>query len=149
MTDKNALIELVNTLANQEQNLEASAPGFTDIDLSAFVENPENIVVGNSDGVALFAMVHDNPPTYEGHYLFNKETTGHDALELAREMLRAAFTKRGVEVIVGSVPLENKAVRAFTHALGFTPVGESVDTLGRSCVTYRMERKQWEVSSEA
>lgn len=144
MSDKDSLIELVNQLVNQPQNLEAMAPGYTDVDLTGFVENPNNLVIGNEMGVGLFALLPNADHVYEGHYLFDRETHGKTALELSRKILDIAFTKYPVKAIVGLTPVDNKAARAHSHALGFAPIGDSVDTIGRSCVVVRMEREQWD-----
>lgn len=134
-------IDLLNTVANSPEVLLASAPGYALIELAAFFDNPRNLMVGNAKGVVLFGF--QRPGVYDMHYLFTDKMRGPDALRAAKDAIRQLFTYRDVHAIVGATPRDNRAARAMNRALGGRPAGESVDSLGRSCVTYILERETW------
>lgn len=132
---------LLNLVANQPEVLMATAPGYLRVDLTPFFDNPENLMVGTSAGVVLFAL--KDPGIYEMHYLFTSRLRGPDALRAIKDAIRQLFTYREACAIVGSTPRENRAARAMNRALGGRPVGESVDSLGRNCIIYILERATW------
>lgn len=134
-------IALLNDLANEPANL--AALGYEWVDLSGFFDRPTNLAIGDENGVGLFAE--REPGVYEGHYLF--KVRGPDALRHARNIIDQLFTLHEASAIVGEVPESNQAARHLTRALGFTPVGASVNSEGRSCVTYILERSKWAESS--
>lgn len=143
-----ARIELLNRLANQPGIIEALAPGYRDIDLSAFFDKPGNIMLGDANGVALLAEL--EPGVYEVHYLFPSRTypDQQPIIEVCRGFLREMFTQRGATAIVGDTPVDNYAARAMSRALGATPQGSSVSSTGRPCVKYVLERHTWAILSE-
>jgi hypothetical protein len=131
----------LNEIANSPEVLRYVAPGYASVDMSGFFESPGNVMVSANGGCVLFADRGEG--VYEGHYLLTYALRGAKAMRFLRAALDFAFTVRGASAIVGDTPLDNRAARAVTRALGFLPVGERVDTSGRYCVSYRMERSRW------
>lgn len=119
------------------------APGFDRVDMSAFFERPGNFMLGDADGIALFGLI--SPGVYEGHYLF----PGRASIDKCRQFMSTVFIDHYADAIVGHVPVENRAARTMTRALGFTRQGTSVSFTGRSCVDYVLERRKWETLSAA
>lgn len=136
--------ELLNRLANEPAML--AQLGYDHLDLSGFFDRPDNVALGDANGVALFG--HMGGGIYEGHYLFPRHCRGKDALARARCFLDTIFTLHGARLIVGATPAENLSARIFSRALGFTRQGTSVEN-GRSCVLFHMERDQWATLSAA
>lgn len=137
--------ELLNWVANRPEVLAGAAPGYEGLDLSAFFDDPRNMMFGDEKGVILFQWC--APGVYEIHYLFTALLRGAAALRVIRAALRVMFTYRDATAIVGATPRENRAARAINRALGARPTGVSVDSQGRDCITYALERSTWAISS--
>lgn len=132
---------LLNYVANQPEVLRGIAPGFEEIDLSAFFDNPANQMFGNEHGVAIFAHLGDG--IYEGHYLFTSTATPQEIVRCCKTAFRELFTKHGAHAINGPTPRGNFMARAMNRALGFVPAGPCVDTARRDCIKYILERDKW------
>lgn len=138
-------LELLNAICNRPEMLEALAPGFDSVDMSAFFDRPGNVFLGDADGAAIFAEKPNEPGVFEGHYLLVPGRPGN--ADLARSFLRTMFTEHGASAIWGFTPKENAGARALSRLLGFAPRGTSLLPSGRSCVIYVLERTRWETSS--
>lgn len=141
-TLKSSQADVLNRIANDPAVLEQMRLQW--VDLSGFYLRPKNVALGGESGVALFG--YRGRGVYEGHYLFPPAVRGKEALAQCRAFLHTMFTNYRASLIIGEVPIENRAARHFTNALGFTRQGVSV-IQGRSCVVYHMERATWEVLS--
>ncbi len=137
-------IVFLNALANRPGIIEALAPGYRDIDLSAFFDREGNVMLGDEHGVMLFAKL--MPDVYEAHYLMPSRTDNQRIIEICRGFLKAMFTEQGAQTIIVEVPVENLPARSMTRALGFMPDGSSVSASGRQCMSYKLERRQWAIS---
>lgn len=138
---------LLNFVANQPDVLAKLAPGYSGVDLGKTLRNPGAVIFGDEDGVLLFAYLGDG--VYEGHYLLTDSLTPRQKMARCRAALKELFTTHAAWAINGATPRGNLAARAVNRALGFRPVGSTHDTLGRSCIKYRLERSQWEALSAA
>ena len=137
--------DILNYVVNQPEVLRNVAPGFDSVDISAFLEKPRNVMLGDEHGVLIFGYIGED--VYEMHYLFTSAVRGRDALHFTRAALKYMFTCASAIAIVGQTPRDNRAARVMNRALGARPIGESVDTSGRPCINYMLERKTWAVSS--
>lgn len=131
----------LNAIANHRDVKYFVMPGDTRVDLSAFLEDPRNVVCGDQRGVAIFEYLGQGH--YRGHYLFTPAVHGHELLEIGRKALKTLFTVHGARAIHGSTPRDNRAARIVNRALGFTLVGTSVDPAGRPCNDYKLDRETW------
>lgn len=134
-------LELLNAVANTPEVLAGAAPGYADLDLSAFLDAANSAMIGSRKGLVLFAEV--SPCYYEMHYLLTNQLKGRERLQLIKDAIWQVFTYRECYVIVGATPRENRAARAINRALGGLPIGAKVDTLGRDCIIYKLERVKW------
>jgi RimJ/RimL family protein N-acetyltransferase len=133
--------DLLNRVINQPEVLHALAPGYLTIDLTGFFDAPGNLMLGDDRGVVLFAYCGDG--TYEMHYALTSSLRGKAALQAIRTAIGALFTYRDAHAIVGSTPRDNRAARVINRALGGRPYGVSVDSMGRDCIDYVLERATW------
>lgn len=132
-------------LCNAPDILPTLAPGYDWVDLSAFFDNPKNIMLGDDDGAAIFAHLDSSPGEYEGHYLLHPGRFYN--VQLCRSFLETMFTEHAAQAIWGHTPSEQRAARALSRLLGFAPRGTSLLPSGRPCVIYVLERTQWVKSS--
>lgn len=140
-------IALLNMVANQPEILPEVAPGYAEVNLAPFFDNPRNIMIGDERGLLLFG--HLGNDEYEIHYLLTCHLRGPRALFAIKKALSYMFTYRNASAIRGSTPRENRAARAMNRALGARPIGESTDSAGRACINYLLERATWAISSAA
>jgi hypothetical protein len=142
-------IQLLNWVANAPEVLKNVAPGYARVDLTAFFDNPKNVMLGDQRGLVLFIWhgADDLGEIYHMHYMFTEALRGRDALIATKKAIATLFTQTNTYAIVGSTPRENRAARAMNRALGARPVGVSIDGRGRPCIDYKLERKQWAISS--
>lgn len=113
------------------------------IRMAAFYNNPRNIALKCPVGCMLF--VHEGDDVFTGHFMFIPGHHGKLIKGFAQEMLDEMFTCRGARAIRGYIPRENRAARVMASALGFTQTSQdTVDAMGRSCVTYEMSKELWE-----
>lgn len=132
---------LLNRVANQPEVLAGIAPGYLAIDLAAFFDGPGNVMAGDERGVVLFVFQGDG--AYDMHYLFTSSMRGAAALRLIRSSISDLFTYYHAHAITGQTPRDNRAARAINRALGGRPFGVSVDSQGRDCINYVLERATW------
>ena len=135
----------LNWMVNQPDVLRAMAPHWDRVDMRAFFLRPGNVMLGDVAGAALFGYLGND--RYEGHYLFPQATRPKHVIGRCRDFISTMFTEYGAQAIEGHVPVEQRASRALTRALGFTPLGPFVSPSGRSCVKYVLERSAWVISS--
>lgn len=145
--DHAADAELLNLVANQPEVLAGTAPGYLAVDLVGFFDRPGNVMLGDARGVMLFGYQGDG--VYDMHYLLTSSLRGKNALLTIREAIGALFTYHNAHAIVGATPRDNRAARAMNRALGGRPYGVSVDSQGRDCINYVLERATWAISSAA
>jgi hypothetical protein len=93
-----------------------------------------------TDGDGCVVFVDSGDGRFEVHYL------GRVTMRAMRAALAEVFTSRGVRAIFGATPREFRAARMFNRALGCKPVGSSVDSAGRDCIDYTLERDAWVTS---
>jgi hypothetical protein len=140
MTDPDD-IELLNRVAAQPEVLAQVAPGYLSLDLTAFFDNPANIMLGDERGIVLFVALGNG--VYGMHYLLTRSLRGPAALRAIKSAISDVFTYHGAHAITGATPRENRAARAVNRALGGHPIGVSEDSLGRPCINYMLERATW------
>lgn len=131
----------LNTLANLPSIRDKVAPGHRDIDLTTFFDHPDNVALGDQDGVVLFG--HHGAGVYEMHYLMGPDVRGRAALTRLRAALKTMFTEHGATAIVGDTPDAFLSARVINRALGGVPTARTTDDLGRPCTTYKLERQTW------
>lgn len=132
-------VALVNHIANCDRVRAQIAPPGAPLDFREIVSAPENLtMILTSDDAALF-MRTARPDQWEGHFLFGR-LRGRAAKAAAQRACRLLFDVFPALAITGEVPVANRAARVMARAIGCTPVGTSVDRLGRSCILYSMER---------
>ena len=132
---------LLNRIANQPEVLAGIAPGYLAIDIAAFLDKPSNLMLGDERGVVLFSFLGDS--TYQMDYLLTSSLRGPDALRAIKRAIAALFTHRQAHAIIGQTPRDNRPARAMNRALGGRPYGVSVDSQGRHCIDYVLERATW------
>lgn len=136
----------LNGCANDPRVLPRVAPGHAAIDLAWVLHTGGHVFfIRDEEGTSNAALFVPEPGAegvYEGHYLF-PTLRGKSAKRFATHVIGSVFDNVGAGAIIGRVPIEHRASRAMSRALGFAPAGHSVDPYGRPCVTYRMERGLW------
>lgn len=132
---------VLNLVANQPEVLVQIAPGYLAVDLAPFFDKPGNLMLGDERGVVLFSFRGDS--TYRMDYLLTNSLRGPAALRAIKTAIRALFTYREAYAITGQTPRDNRPARAMNRALGGRPYGVSVDSQGRHCIDYVLERARW------
>ena len=132
----------LNALANRPDIAYQLAPLYTDLDLSAVFENPANVVVFEGAGAMIFAAIPDRAGWYDTHYLFPR-SGGAANLEAARKCVQTMFDVHDAAVLCGNTPRSNVAARIISRMLGARPVSAGVDSQGRDCLFYVLERIRW------
>lgn len=91
------------------------------VDPVEWIANPTNIVLTNDAGdLAIFEIGVKN--IYTGHYFF--KSRGREALNAGRDFLDELFnTCYNIPILMGLVPLHNRAARWLSRQLGFTSYG--------------------------
>lgn len=136
---------LLHRVINRPEVLAGGAPGYTRVDLTGFGDVPGNIVFGNEWGLILFRFLGDGQ--YEMHYCLTNSLGGAGRVRLIREAVTHVFTENGAHAIVGATPRINRPARMVNRALGGRPYGVCVDSQGRDCIQYVLERNTWATSS--
>lgn len=148
-TLRRAQLARCNELVNMPEINAALAPQYRALDLAKFFENPDNICILKARGAMLFATVPDGPPGfYDTHYLFPRQGAAIN-LTAARACVSEMFDRHGARVLCGNTPRENRAARYINRALGSVPMGEGIDSQGRPCIFYVLERATWATLSGA
>ena len=112
------------------------------IRMAAFYNRPRNVAFKCPIGCMLFAYEGDD--VFIGHFMFIPGHHGKLIKGYAQGMLDEMFTSQGAHVIRGYIPRENRAARVMASALGFTQISQdTVDAMGRPCVTYEMSKELW------
>ena len=137
----NENIALLNRIVNQPEVLQGVAPGYLSLDLSSFFDKPGNLMVGDERGVVLFSLIGDG--WYRMDYLFTSSMRGPGALRVIKDAIASLFTQREAYAITGQTPRDNHPARAMNRALGGRPSGVSIDSQGRHCIDYVLERATW------
>jgi hypothetical protein len=94
-----------------------------DIDPAKWLADPANIALENEHGdIALFEYGLVRHKIYSGHYYF--KSRGKQALQSARDFLDELFNScYNISILIGLIPIKNKAARWITRRLGFTSYG--------------------------
>lgn len=109
-----------------------------------WVLDKANIALINDKGdVALFQLL--RPEVYYGHYFFFSR--GREAVNVAKDFLREAFTEHPVKVIQGLTPLVNLGARWMNRQLGFKSQGVT-PTIADTCEIVIMTKQDWETLYE-
>lgn len=104
----------------------APAIGFLSKDTADPIEwlaDPVNIALENEQGdLALFEYGLPQKKIYSGHYFF--KSRGKQAIVTARAFLDELFNScYNIHVLMGLVPIENRAARWMSRRIGFTSHG--------------------------
>lgn len=93
------------------------------VDPIDWLANPTNIVLENELGdMCLFEYAFTDKTVYSGHYFF--KSRGRQAIVSSRNFLDELFNSGyNVNVLLGMVPLTNKAARWITRQIGFKSYG--------------------------
>lgn len=93
------------------------------VDPVEWLANPTNIALENEYGdIALFEYGLPHRQIYSGHYIF--KSRGRQAIDRARDFLDEIFnTCYNICIMIGLVPIENRAARWLTRQVGFTSYG--------------------------
>lgn len=138
----------LNRLANHPSILPKLAPGYEWCTLEKLYRHPGTVIVGDNLGVIVMTDA-DNVGIITWHWLLTPCVRGAKALALGRVALSKAFANPEIRAICGTTPRSNRAARLMNRALGARPIGYTTDTAGRDCITYLLERAQWEALSGA
>lgn len=93
------------------------------VDPKEWLANPTNIALENEYGdIALFEYGLPNKQIYSGHYYF--KSRGRQAIQSARDFLDELFNScYNISIVLGLIPIQNRAARWITRQLGFTSYG--------------------------
>jgi hypothetical protein len=91
---------------------------FAKVDVGAWVENKNNILLQDGDDVCFFTF--EYPGVYTGHYFFKSK--GRDVLQKGVEFLRWMF-ENYAKAIRGETPIENRPARLMNRKVGFKSYG--------------------------
>lgn len=146
--DKAEQKQLLNSVMNAPDVLPFVAPGFMVVDGSAFLDQPGCYIFGDDRGLVLFKKVDEGHEGFEGgvyemHYLLTYRMRGAAGMRRIREAIADLFTKVDACAITGATPRDNFSARAVNRALGGRPCGTTIDSLGRDCIIYILERATW------
>lgn len=144
--------ERLNRLVNHPDVAQHLAPLYSNLDVSGFFKRPENICIFKGHGAMLFGAIPAEATGragwYDVHYIFPRHK-GPENLEAARACVHEMFAKHGARVLCGNTPRDNRAARLINRALGSVPMGEGIDSQGRPCIFYVLERATWATLSGA
>jgi hypothetical protein len=138
-------IKVLEHVMNCPEVLPNIAPGMESVTAGEFFDRQGNIMFGDEAGVCLFMRVADG--LVEGHYLLTNELRGAARIARVRDCISQLFTNHDAWAIQGNTPRDMLHARCMNRALGFRPVGASVDADGRDCIKYILERSLWAQSS--
>lgn len=131
--------ERLNALANHPAvRPTCGGDGRSPIDLSAFVADPKNHVLGWEHGAFLFQW--SAPETYEVHMMVLPEGRGREAYRMAREGIDY-ITAAGAERLWARVGRDMTALRHYTAQAGFERCGTDILDIGFGPVSYDLY--QW------
>jgi len=110
----------INPILNDSSVFEAiKLPGMKpDIDMSAIVSNPLNVLLVSEGGGIIFAQA--EPGIYDVHTSFLENHRGRHAIRASREAYRWMFTHTDCMILQTRVPAFNKAAEAFCKMVGAT-----------------------------
>lgn len=113
-----------------------------DADPIEWLSNPVNIALENEHGdVALFEYAFPGKTIYSGHYYF--KSRGRQAIRSARDFLDELFNScYNISILMGLVPLTNKASRWITRQIGFVSYGTD-EIHGQSYELFIMTKKEF------
>lgn len=100
----------------------------------------------SSNGFALFRYL-GRGGLYDAHLICRPKITR--PIDIGRAGVALMFTHWRANAISALVPRANRASRVALRAIGGTPIGDSVDNLGRPCIAYVLRRGTWGRSSAA
>lgn len=106
-----------------------------------WLANSNNIAL--TDGLKNFSLFEfELDGIYTGHYFFGN-ARGREALAIAKEMVREAFSNHPIKVIRGLTPLEKLGARWLSRQTGFTSHGVVQTTTG-PCELFILSKDEWE-----
>lgn len=85
------------------------------------------MLIGDHGGFFLEPIV---PSVLEAHMFFEEGHRGRNVIAQAKEGLAIAFDYLGAAVVIGRIPLEDKAARLMTRLIGFQSVAIKHKTPG-------------------
>lgn len=137
--DFDALTDIMNEF------VDVLAPGVGRIDAKPFFALPGNVgfKTADSNGFVVFNYL-GYKGVYAGHLLCRPKLTR--PIEVGRAGVALMFTHWRASVISALIPKANRASRVAFRAIGGTPIGDSVDNLGRPCIAYALRRVEWDKS---
>lgn len=110
----------INPILNDPSVFEAiKLPGMKpDIDVTAVVHNPANVLLMAEGGGIIFAQ--QEPGIYEVHTSFLQNSRGLNAIRSSKEAYRWMFTHTDCMILQTKVPAFNKAADQFCKIVGAT-----------------------------
>lgn len=108
----------INVVLNDPSVFEAiKLPGMSpDIDVSAVLHNPANVLLMAEGGGIIFAQ--QEPGIYEVHTSFLEHHRGRNAIRASQEAYRWMFTHTDCMILQTKVPAFNKAADSFCRLVG-------------------------------
>jgi hypothetical protein len=125
------------------------APGVGRLNADPFYIGPYNIGVATGDDRALALFSHLGRDVYEAHLICDEPWRGKEAVRFGAAAVGLVFTARDASAIAACIPELNRQSRRVCRAIGGKPVADTIDSLGRRCIRYRLERAAWEASLAA
>ena len=110
----------INPILNDPSVFETiKLPGMQpDIDMSAIVSNPVNVLLMTEGGGIIFAQA--EPGIYDVHTSFLESYRGRHAIRASREAYRWMFTHTDCMILQTRVPAFNRAAETFCRIIGAT-----------------------------
>jgi hypothetical protein len=140
--DRADQLRILEMVLNDPEVRPGVAPGFGHIAAGTFFDIPGNIMIGDERGILLFHSIGNG--VVEGHYLLTNALRGSARIKHIRAGIAELFTLHDAWAIEGNTPRAMQHARCMNRALGFRPTGISVvDSSGRDCIKYILERKTW------
>jgi hypothetical protein len=129
--------------------LEVLAPGVGRLNAEPFYANPDNVGLATGDDRALALFSYLGHDVYEAHLICDEPWRGKEAVRFGAAAVGLVFTACNASAIAACIPELNRRSRRVCRAIGGTPVADTIDSLGRRCIRYRLERATWEASLAA
>lgn len=114
---------LANSFANDPDILPFCGfpAGTTSIDVSSRIADPDILFVTDGDGAMI--CFNETPQGWEFHSMFRRSCRGRKAINAALAMFDWLAASAGARVLLGTCPVDNRAVRWFCRMLGMTSLG--------------------------
>lgn len=99
--------------------------GTTRVDVSDRIADPDILFVTDGDGAMI--CFNETSAGWEFHSMFRRSCRGRKAVTAALAMFDWLVANTTARTLLGTCPIENRAVRWFCRALGMRSKGLSVD----------------------